>query len=82
MGWPCRIISTLRVSGYSIHVVPHRTTQPCRNSRACNKLKRKYLINTLIKENNIRSFSLNRTFRFMVDIEVIFGGVIGFVAGP
>ena len=65
MGWPCRIISTLHVSGSSLHVVPRGTTHPCRNSRARNKLKRKHLIDVF----------------FMVDVGVMFGGVIGFVDG-
>ena len=44
MGWTYRIISTLRVSGSSVHVFPRGTTHPCRNSRAHNTLKKNYWI--------------------------------------
>ena len=82
MGWSCRLISTLCVSGSLVHVIPCGTIHPCRNSRAHNKLKRKYLINDSIKRNNLCAFSLNWKFQFMVDVWVVFGGEIGFVAGP
>ena len=82
MGWTCRLIYTLRVSGSLGHVVPRETKHPCRKSRACNKFKIKYLIKKRIKMNKIISFILNRKFCFMVDAGVMFGGVISFVAGP
>ena len=81
MSWPWWLIYNLSVSGSVIYVGPFGTTPLFRNYRACNKLKIKYFFNARIKSNKISSFNIYRKFGFMVDVVVMFGGVIGFVAG-